>query len=51
MNQILQEALNVHYITLSFTLEMTEDTILPENKVSAIRGGIGEMLLLSLIHI
>lgn len=45
MNQILQEALNVHYITLSFTLEMTEDTILPENKVSAIRGGIGEMLL------
>lgn len=45
MNERLQEALNVHYIKLSFTLELTEDTNLPENKVSALRGGMGEMLL------
>lgn len=45
MNEILQEALKVHYIKLSFTLELTEDTVLPEHKVSALRGGIGEMLL------
>lgn len=47
MNGALQEALKVHYIKLSFTVELIEDTILPENKVSALRGGIGEMLLRS----
>lgn len=45
MNGILQEAMKVHYIQLSFTLELIEDTMLPENKVSALRGGMGEMLL------
>lgn len=45
MNSILQQALEIHYIKLYFTLEMEEDTILPENKGSALRGGIGEMLL------
>lgn len=45
MNEILQEALKIHYIKLFFTLELTENTVLPENKVSALRGGIGEMLL------
>lgn len=45
MNETLQEALSVHYIKLSFTLVLTEDTVLPEHKVSALRGGMGEMLL------
>lgn len=45
MNGTLREALKLHYIKLFFTLELTEDTVLPENKVSALRGGIGEMLL------
>ena len=45
MNETLQEALNVHYIKLSFTLVLTEDTVLPVHKVSALRGGMGEMLL------
>lgn len=45
MNSTLQHALEVHYIKLHFTLEMEEDVILPENKGSALRGGIGEMLL------
>lgn len=45
MNGALQEALKIHYIKLTFMIMMTEDTVLPENKVSALRGGIGEMLL------
>lgn len=45
MNETLHEALKIHYIKLIFALELTENTILPENKVSALRGGIGEMLL------
>ena len=42
---ILQEYLQVKYIKLHFTVEMLEDTYLPVNKASAIRGGMGEMLL------
>lgn len=37
--------LNVRYIKLRIVLKMAEDTILPVNKVSALRGGMGEMLL------
>lgn len=37
--------LGVRYLKLYFTLVFTEDTMLPVNKVSALRGGMGEMLL------
>lgn len=45
--QGLEEALGIRYVKLHFGLCFTEDTCLPMNKVSAIRGGIGEMLLRS----
>lgn len=41
----LEKALQIRYIKLQFGLRLIEDTRLPINKVSAIRGGIGEMLL------
>lgn len=41
----IKNALNVRYIKLHFTLQFSNDCLLPINKVSAIRGGIGEMLL------
>ena len=47
MDKELQQALQVHYIKLHFKIMMQENTTLPENKVSALRGGIGEMLLRS----
>ena len=37
--------LSIPYIKLQFILTFQEDTILPEHKVSALRGGMGEMLL------
>jgi len=36
---------NIRYVKLHFFLELTEDCILPKFKPSALRGGIGEMLL------
>ncbi|MCR4611985.1 MAG: CRISPR system precrRNA processing endoribonuclease RAMP protein Cas6 [Lachnospiraceae bacterium] len=36
---------DIRYIKLHFELEMVEDTTMSVNKASAIRGGIGEMLL------
>jgi len=36
---------DIRYIKLHFTLQMTEDTVMPRYKASAIRGGMGEMLL------
>lgn len=41
----LEKALEIRYVKLHFKIRFREDTILPMNKVSAIRGGIGEMLL------
>lgn len=41
----LDQALQIRYVKLFFKLKFKEATILPVNKVSAIRGGIGEMLL------
>lgn len=43
--ELLEKALKVRYVRLHFGLRITDDTRLPMNKVSAIRGGIGEMLL------
>ena len=45
MEQQLEEALKIRYIKLHFTVSMLEDTELPVEKVSALRGGMGEMLL------
>lgn len=45
MNEKLFNALQVRFVKLRFTVAFSEDCILPKNKVSAIRGGIGESLL------
>ncbi len=45
MDQRSKEALKIRYIKLHFTVMILEDTILPREKVSALRGGMGEMLL------
>lgn len=47
MNGTLEEALRIRYIKLHFTVEFLEDTEMPADKVSALRGGMGEMLLRS----
>lgn len=44
-NRNLLKELQIRYVKLHFTIEFDEDTIMPRNKVSAIRGGVGEMLL------
>jgi len=36
---------DIRYVKLHFTLRMVEDTVMPKYKASAIRGGLGEMLL------
>lgn len=36
---------DIRYIKLHFTIEFLEDTVVPMHKVSALRGGMGEMLL------
>lgn len=45
MEEQLKNALGIRYIKLHFTVAVLEDTWLPADKVSAIRGGMGEMLL------
>ena len=45
MDEILFNALQVRFVKLKFTVALLEDSILPRDKVSAIRGGMGEMLL------
>lgn len=45
MNNQLDEAYKVRYIKLHFTLEFAENSKLPVYKASALRGGMGEMLL------
>ena len=41
----VSELFQIRYIKLHFTLRFPEDSVLPVNKPSALRGGIGEMLL------
>ncbi len=43
----LQSSFDIRYIKLHFTIEFTEDSTLPVFKISALRGGMGEMLLRS----
>ena len=45
MNEELKKALGVRYIKLHFEVEILEDCELPQTKASAIRGGMGQMLL------
>lgn len=41
----IEKILGVRYTKITFTVQFMEDTIMPEQKASALRGGIGEMLL------
>ena len=41
----LKKVLGIRYVKLHFTVESAGDSTLPKYKASAIRGGIGEMLL------
>lgn len=45
MEKGLYDALQVRFIKLRFTVAFLQDSQLPEDKVSAIRGGMGQMLL------
>lgn len=45
MEKGLYDALQVRFIKLRFAVAFLQDSQLPEDKVSAIRGGMGEMLL------
>lgn len=45
MDDKLLNALQVRFVKLRFTVDLLEDSVLPKDKVSAIRGGMGEMLL------
>jgi len=45
MDKKIFDALQVRFVKLKFTAVCTEDCVLPRDKVSAIRGGMGEMLL------
>lgn len=45
MEQELENALGMKYSKLHFTAAFLEDTKLPAEKLSALRGGMGEMLL------
>ena len=44
-NEWIKDALNIRYVKLHFEIKFLEDTIMPKNKTSALRGGMGEMLL------
>ena len=44
---MIKNEYDVRYVKLHFTLQIVEDTSLPIYKASAIRGGIGDMLLRS----
>lgn len=45
INDRLYQALQIRYVKLHFKIMFLDDEILPVNKVSALRGGMGEMLL------
>lgn len=45
MNELIKRALHIRFVKLAFILVFQENVELPVNKASAIRGGIGEMLL------
>lgn len=45
MNGDLENILNIRYVKLHFILVFVENANVPQNKASALRGGIGEMML------
>lgn len=45
MTEEILEALRIRYVKLHFKLAFLEDSVLPLEKASALRGGMGEMLL------
>lgn len=45
MNENLKRAFGVRYVKLHFGVQLVEDCVLPMTKASAIRGGMGQMLL------
>lgn len=45
LDQQLRKVMQIRYIKLHFTVVLLTDAILPVDKVSALRGGMGEMLL------
>ena len=45
LNQQLSKIMQIRYIKLHFTVMLLTDALLPADKVSALRGGMGEMLL------
>lgn len=42
----IRKALDIRYVDLKFTVRVLEDSLLPVHKISALRGGMGQMLLL-----
>ena len=42
---MLDERFQIRYVDLTFMLEIERRGTLPRNKVSALRGGLGQMLL------
>lgn len=44
-DNLVEERLNIPYVKLKFKIVFPENVILPKEKVSALRGGMGEMLL------
>ena len=47
MTEEIRERLNIPYVRLKFLICFPENSLLPKYKVSALRGGMGEMLLRS----
>lgn len=45
MASIQNMTLDIPYVKLRFCTEIVEDTVMPRSKVSALRGGMGEMLI------
>lgn len=45
LDNLIEERLNISYVKLKFKIVFPENAILPKEKVSALRGGMGEMLL------
>lgn len=45
LQQLIDQYLQIRYVRLHYSLELLEDTELPANKASMLRGGMGEMLL------
>lgn len=43
--EMYEKYLNIPYVKLHFTAQMREDCYLPKNKTSALRGGVGQMMI------